>query len=187
MDESHEHTTFLLVKFLKQLDDMYPSDIIRNILKENFVDQYILGQTPEDEYSESTQNKESVHILWVDDEAEIVELGREILEFFGYLVVTLTNSREALELFKAEPQRFDLVITDFSMPEINGFELADQIKAIRPDIPMVLCTGYKHIPDTEQAAAFSDMVSKPILLGRLTEAVRTALCQSSGSRDVGNC
>ena len=81
-------------------------------------------------------------ILFVDDEAPIAKVGGQILERLGYSVTTRTSSIEALELFKAKPDDFDLVITDMTMPNLTGDKLAIELVKIRPDIPVVLCTGY---------------------------------------------
>ena len=82
------------------------------------------------------------HILLVDDEQPLVDIGKQMLERLGYTVDTRTSSIEALKLFEADPNRFDLVITDIVMPNMTGDKLVDKIIGIRPDIPIVLCTGY---------------------------------------------
>jgi len=81
-------------------------------------------------------------VLFVDDDEAILSMGREMLESFGYSVVTATNGRRALETFKLNPQGFDVLVTDYSMPEINGHELIQQALQIRKDIPTILCSGY---------------------------------------------
>ncbi len=65
-----------------------------------------------------------------------------MLESLGYDVVTRTNGTEAMEIFKAEPDRFDLVISDMTMPKMTGVELARDLMQIKPDIPVILCTGF---------------------------------------------
>ncbi|MGW8301419.1 MAG: PAS domain-containing hybrid sensor histidine kinase/response regulator, partial [Desulfobacterales bacterium] len=97
--------------------------------------------TPEDEIS-TPLPMGCEHILLVDDEQPLVEIGKQMLERLGYSVATRTSSIEALELFKADPNRFDLVITDIVMPNLTGDKLAKKIINIRNDIPVVLCTGY---------------------------------------------
>jgi len=84
--------------------------------------------------------KGTEHILFVDDEQVLVEISRTQLEGIGYNVSTMTSSLEALELFKTNPGRFDLVITDMTMPKMTGDELAWEIKRIAPDMPILLCT-----------------------------------------------
>ena len=82
-------------------------------------------------------------ILLVDDEEPIVSMEQRMLErYFGYKVTALTSSIQALEVFRARPQHFDLVITDMIMPKMTGEILAKEIKGIRPDIPVILCTAY---------------------------------------------
>ncbi len=81
-------------------------------------------------------------IFFIDDEQPIADMGKQTLESLGYDVVTRTSSIEALALFKNKPDRFDLVITDLTMPNMTGDELAQELMAARPDIPVLLCTGY---------------------------------------------
>ena len=81
-------------------------------------------------------------ILFVDDEDIIVELNNERLTQLGYEVMATTSSLEALEIFKKEPRKFDLVITDYTMPEMTGVDLARKLLKMRKDIPIILCTGY---------------------------------------------
>ncbi|MDL1957888.1 MAG: PAS domain S-box protein, partial [Deltaproteobacteria bacterium] len=82
------------------------------------------------------------HILFIDDEPVLVDLGKQMFERLGYEVTSRTSSVEALELFKAQPDRFDLVITDMTMPNMMGDKLARELMKIRPDIPIIICTGY---------------------------------------------
>jgi DNA-binding NtrC family response regulator len=91
---------------------------------------------------ESLSSGGKERILLVDDEEGIAELLAKILEQQGFRVVTRTTSTGALELFREEPDRFDLVITDQAMPKMSGTELIGAMKKIRPDIPMILYTGY---------------------------------------------
>ena len=90
----------------------------------------------------------SERILLVDDEEALVDLGKEILETLGYQVTATTSSLDALEIFRAQPYAFDLVITDMTMPSLTGRELAKKIIALRSDTPIILSTG------------FSDLVTK---------------------------
>jgi len=91
------------------------------------------------------------HVLLVDDEAPLVAWGKELLEEFGYEVTTRTSSLEALEAFRAAPTRYDLVITDQTMPNLSGEALARAILRIRPDLPILLCTGFSHTMTEEKA------------------------------------
>ena len=92
-------------------------------------------------------------VLFVDDEEMLAELGRTMLERLGYEVTVRTNSLEALSIIRRHPKRFDAVITDQTMPGMTGMELARQILEIRPEIPIILCTGYSTLVSEEQAKA----------------------------------
>lgn len=116
-------------------------------------------------------------ILFVDDEESIAEIGEEMLAHLGYKAVTTTSSIEALRLFQAQPQRFDLVITDKTMPGMTGEKLAKEIRRTRPDVPIILCTGYDDAI-TEQKAkdtGIEEFVIKPIDLTVFARVVRKAL------------
>jgi len=91
------------------------------------------------------------HILFVDDEPAIADIQKQILKQLGYTVTMRTSSTEALEAFRSMPEKFNLVITDMAMPNITGDKLAQEIKKIRPDTPVILCTGFSeklHIQHT---------------------------------------
>lgn len=90
-------------------------------------------------------------ILLVDDEASVAYVEKAHLERLNYEVVTCLSSAEALEVFRAAPQRFDLVVTDQTMPQMTGDALAQALRHIRPDIPIILCTGFSHTMDPERA------------------------------------
>ncbi len=92
-------------------------------------------------------------ILWVDDEPLLSRMGREMLESLGYEVVACINGVEALEIFRDMPYRFDVVITDQTMPILTGEKLAQEIRLIRADIAIILCTGFSHLIDEEKAVA----------------------------------
>ena len=104
-------------------------------------------------------------------------MGGRILERLGYRVTTRTSSSEALDLFRSGPSDFDLIITDMTMPEMTGDKLAAGLMAIRPDIPVILCTGYSRKISDETAcetgvAAFA---YKPIVKADLAKTVRKVL------------
>jgi PAS domain S-box-containing protein len=117
------------------------------------------------------------HILLVDDEQPLVEIGRQMLERLGYSVATRTSSIEALELFKVDPNRFDLVITDVVMPNLTGDKLAKKIINIRNDIPVVLCTGYSEKFTRQNASemGIQTFLMKPLVMRDLANTVRQAL------------
>jgi PAS domain S-box-containing protein len=119
----------------------------------------------------------SEKILLVDDEKTLAKMGRLMLERLGYDVITCTSSREALETFQTRPQDFDLVISDKTMPEMTGFDLAAQLKITRPDIPVIVCTGYSEDIEVNRAAGLgiSRLLMKPLSLDDLANAVREVL------------
>lgn len=116
-------------------------------------------------------------ILFIDDEQPITNIGRQTLESLGYVVVTRTSSIEALELFKAQKDKFDLVITDMTMPQMTGEKLAKALIRLRPDIPVILCTGFSTKIDEKKAMAMGirAFVSKPVLKREIAETVRAVL------------
>jgi PAS domain S-box-containing protein len=116
-------------------------------------------------------------ILFVDDEQALVDIGRQMLEHLGYELITRTNSIEALELFKAEPDGFDLVITDMTMPNMTGEKLARAMMKIRPDIPIILCTGFSERITEKNAGKIGirKLAMKPLAMRDLAEAIREVL------------
>jgi two-component system, cell cycle sensor histidine kinase and response regulator CckA len=113
------------------------------------------------------------NLLFVDDEASIVQLYRQMLEGLGYKVTAHTDSRAALEAFRAQPGGFDLVITDLTMPGLTGIDLFREITAIRPDTPVILCTGFHDAVRPEEM--FRAFLTKPILMHELSETVQEVL------------
>jgi len=116
-------------------------------------------------------------ILLVDDETDLVEVVKKMLELLGYQVTTRSSSLEALAAFQAEPDRFDLVITDQTMPRMTGINLAGEILKIRPDIPLILCTGYSETVSESEAKDIGvrEFLFKPIVMRDLAEIVRRVL------------
>jgi len=114
-------------------------------------------------------------ILFVDDEPALVKIGKQMLESLGYKVTGRTSSIEALGLFKAKADSFDLVITDMTMPNMTGDELARELIRIKPGIPVILCTGYSARINPQQAAAMGirAFVLKPVLKMDIAQAIRT--------------
>ena len=119
----------------------------------------------------------SERILFVDDEKMLVDIGQQALQRLGYDVVSRTSPIEALELFKAKPDFFDLVITDKTMPGITGDVLAKELMSIRPNLPVIICTGYSQTIDHERAKqiGIKAFVMKPILINEIAAAVRKVL------------
>jgi len=116
-------------------------------------------------------------ILFVDDEEALAGLFEEILAQLGYHVTTRTNSLEAIELFRADPDGFDLVITDYTMPHMTGMDLARAILQIRSNIPIVLCTGYSEMVSKQKAKdiGIRAFVMKPFGSRNMSEVIRTVL------------
>jgi len=113
-------------------------------------------------------------ILFVDDEKALVTIGKQMLESLGYKVTTRTSSIEALELFKARADSFDLVITDMTMPNMTGDRLASELMRIKSDIPVLLCTGYSAHINKEQALSMGlrAFIPKPASLGDMARIIR---------------
>ncbi|MGD8846153.1 MAG: response regulator [Desulfobacteraceae bacterium] len=120
-------------------------------------------------------------ILFVDDEAALVKLATQLLEKSGYRVVGQNNPLEALELFKSDPNQFDLVITDMTMPYMTGNQLAKALQAIRPDLPIIMCTGYSEKISSEKAQmmGIQAFLRKPLSYHDLTHNVRKAIDQQN--------
>jgi len=116
-------------------------------------------------------------ILFIDDEQPIVNLAKQVMERLGYDVVTKTDSIEALRLIQTNPAEFDLVITDLTMPNMAGDALAQEIMRIRPDIPIILCTGFSKRISEEKAKdlGIRAFINKPILKPEIAETIRKVL------------
>ena len=113
-------------------------------------------------------------ILFVDDEPALADLSKQLLERLGYQVTIRTNSIEALNLFKQNSDKFDLVITDMTMPQMTGDLLAQRIMELRPDIPIIICTGYseKITQELVNRLNIRALVMKPIIRDELLITVR---------------
>ena len=118
-------------------------------------------------------------ILFVDDEEMIVNPVRDMLQSLGYTVTALTDSGEALKLFSENPPKFDLVITDYTMPLMTGEDLGKEMMRIRPDIPVILCTGYNDLISSEKAIAigFRALILKPFTVREGSQLIRKVLDQ----------
>ena len=116
-------------------------------------------------------------ILIVDDEEYIVTMLNEMLERLGYHVTRFTDSTKAFAEFRKDPYRFDLIITDQTMPKMTGTELAEECMRIRPDLPVVVCTGFSEILSEEKARAIgiSEYVTKPVVKKEIASDIRNAL------------
>jgi CheY-like chemotaxis protein len=116
-------------------------------------------------------------ILFVDDELPLANLGKQMLETLGYRVSMQTGAMQALAVFKNDPTAFDLVITDMTMPEMTGAELAVEILRLRPGIPVILCTGYSYSMTEVKAKAMGirEFVLKPLVRREAAVVIRKVL------------
>jgi CheY-like chemotaxis protein len=110
-------------------------------------------------------------VLIVDDEAPLVRIAEETLAQLGYDPAGFTSSQAALEAFRAEPGRWDLVLTDETMPELTGTQLVCEIRTIRPDVPIMLMSGYRGA----QAAGVTGTLHKPLLGRDIAASIARAL------------
>jgi PAS domain S-box-containing protein len=117
------------------------------------------------------------HILLIDDEEMLVELGQAMLQRLGYNVTTRRNSLEALRTFQNQPDAFDLIITDQTMPGMTGVDLARHILQMRPHMPIILCTGYSSLitEDKAKAAGIKGFANKPLAKKDIGELIRKVL------------
>jgi PAS domain S-box-containing protein len=121
--------------------------------------------------------KGTERILFVDDEPMLANMGKRLLESLGYDVIARTGSLEALELFREQPGRFDLVVTDMTMPKMTGEKVAGIIIDIRPDIPIILSTGFSQtiIKQKNLSAGIKAIISKPVLKHEIADTIRKVL------------
>jgi DNA-binding NtrC family response regulator len=124
----------------------------------------------------------------VDDDAMIVQTGKEMLELLGYRVTTRADGLEALETVRREPGSFHLVITDFVMPRMNGLELAREVMRLRPDLPVILFTGCGKGITARKAreAGLADYLIKPLRIGEIRRAIRRALDAKQPGETAGS-
>ncbi|MGL1931841.1 MAG: response regulator [Desulfotalea sp.] len=117
------------------------------------------------------------NILFVDDEEILTQMGKTMLQGIGYHVTARNSSFEALETFQSQPDKFDIVITDQTMPGMTGSELCRRMLHIRPDIPIILCTGYSTIISEEKAKAMGikEFAFKPLAKMDLAKLIRKVL------------
>ncbi|MDD3814196.1 MAG: transporter substrate-binding domain-containing protein [Desulfocapsaceae bacterium] len=129
----------------------------------------------------------SERILFVDDEELLAEMAKKMLETLGYRVTVCNDSGEALAIFKNTPDAFDLVITDQTMPGLTGSELSMSLMRIRPDIPIILCTGYSNLIDEDSAKALGikEFALKPLLKGTIATLIRKVLDEAKETKGQG--
>jgi PAS domain S-box-containing protein len=121
--------------------------------------------------------KGNERILFIDDEEHILNLAKKMLDRHGYQVEVKNSPADALELFRSGPDRFDLIITDMTMPMMNGYKLAQEILSICPDMPVILCSGYSDSIDVEKTAAIGirKFIEKPLDMSDFLVSIRKVL------------
>ena len=116
-------------------------------------------------------------ILFVDDEPSLVDIGTRMLSSIGYVVTGVLSSVDALNIFRAEPDRFDLVITDMTLPKMTGMDLSRKLLQIRPDIPIIICSGIND-PETEvqvKSLGIKSFLQKPLTRRELSQTIRNTI------------
>ena len=116
-------------------------------------------------------------ILLVDDEPALIEIGQQLLQLLGYQVTTLSNSAQALEVFSRDPEAFDLLVTDYTMPVMTGTQLAEAVLKINPDLPVILMSGLEatNIEARAKRAGVRRIINKPIVIKEIAELIRELL------------
>ncbi|HIJ78150.1 MAG: response regulator [Desulfobulbaceae bacterium] len=135
------------------------------------------AESVSDQWEELPIQGGNEHILIVDDELTITNLEKEMLETLGYKISVCNNPNEALSKYRQQPQDYDLIITDMTMPHMTGAELAKAILAIEPHQPIILCTGFSDIIDETIALKLGirKFLTKPVTMGEFSTAIRAAL------------
>jgi two-component system, cell cycle sensor histidine kinase and response regulator CckA len=126
----------------------------------------------------------SESVLLVDDEPAILETLKQMLDYLGYTVVSTTSSVEALEIFRDSPGRFDVVITDKTMPRMSGIHLAEKVNRIRPDLPILLCSGFDETPQDRELGKIGvrALLVKPHTAREIATKIRQVL--NGGTRNL---
>tara|TARA_Y100000589_G_scaffold303957_1_gene316749 strand:- start:346 stop:726 length:381 start_codon:yes stop_codon:yes gene_type:complete len=116
-------------------------------------------------------------ILLVDDDIHLLKLGEKIIQRLGYNVISHSKSTDALEIFRDLPNQFDLVITDYRMPDMNGAELSREILKITPDIPIIMCSGFSSDFSEQDAHSLGItwFIRKPLMKKDFAELIEKAL------------
>jgi PAS domain S-box-containing protein len=128
---------------------------------------------------ETTPTKGHEHILFVDDEELICRMAKKFLARYGYAVDVCSNGRDALFVIEQDLKAYDLLITDMTIPGINGKELAKKVLALRPDLPVILCTGYSSLIDREEATRIGirGYMEKPLVMYDLVGKIKEVLAR----------
>jgi PAS domain S-box-containing protein len=135
----------------------------------------------DEKIADTTENQDltggNEHLLFVDDEQTLADIGKQMLERLGYKVDARTSSIEALAVFRQHPHKYDLVITDHAMPNMTGLQMAEQLKQIRPDIPVIICTGFSESIDKDnyRSKGINGFVMKPFIKKDVAPVIRDVL------------
>jgi PAS domain S-box-containing protein len=133
------------------------------------------GDEPVAEPAARVPREGAGRVLLVDDEPALARVGKRLLQNHGYRVRTCVDSREAMDAFLAQPHAFDLLITDQTMPHMSGLELARRVRGVRPDMPVLLCTGHAGRLDQGASVLADRLLRKPVTEEALLEAVHAVL------------
>ncbi len=133
--------------------------------------------------TETITKHESGHILFVDDEEKILSIASDVFLAYGYQITTHSKPEEALASFAKSPDTFDLLITDMTMPQMTGVELAKKVMTLKPDFPVVLCTGYSELINKESALTLGikEFISKPVVMSKMVTVIKRILHDGSVS------
>jgi len=117
------------------------------------------------------------HILFIDDEQELADMEKQLLESLGYRVTSTDNSLKALDMFKKNPDKFDLVMTDYTMPYMTGLQLATEIRKVKGNIPVIMCTGYGDYSDSRKFldSGINEVIIKPFTINNIAGVLRKAI------------
>jgi len=129
------------------------------------------------EYNQKLLYTGTENILLIDDNRTVLSMTNKLLSHLGYKVESHLKSLSGLEAFQKEPEKFDLIITDMTMPHMTGLEFFNSIKAINPEIPVILCSGFSEFVDEKSAKekGFSAFIQKPVIKSQIAEVVRNVL------------
>jgi CheY-like chemotaxis protein len=125
-------------------------------------------------FIDKTALKGGERLLLVDDEKELLEMQERSLKNLGYQTTSFTSSIEALDYFKSHSDSVDMVITDMTIPQMTGAEMSEHMLALRPDLPIIICTGYSEVLDADTASkmGISSFILKPVITVELATQMR---------------
>ncbi|MCK4838746.1 MAG: response regulator, partial [Desulfobulbaceae bacterium] len=123
----------------------------------------------------------SERIMFIDDEQNIIDLAAETLSMYGYKITKFSDGVLAMQDFEKHPDEYELVVTDMAMPHMTGLEVIHKIKEIRPNLPIILCSGYSEIINKEKSLALgiSRYIQKPLIMNNLARVIRELLDMDS--------